>query len=260
MRNEKLVFRNLIIVLSFLFLTSHLLARQSFGEGGSPLTSALATSSPNYNLEIRDIDTSPDADKKTPKALIEEVIQSAPKNSEEKIGIQTISQTSPLSFSISTQLVDFGTLSPGNPVTRSADISVLSTSIDYTIMAFEDHPPSLSKLSGTNPQSGETIPNTTCDNGSCTKTEASSWNSSLTYGFGFRCDAAGEIFCLMASDENYYSQFADFSKSELPQAIIAGHKNDQEQQAQASLKLNTSSMQKSGNYSNTVTFIAVPNF
>lgn len=212
---------------------------------------AANSSNSNYNLEIQDIDTAPE--KSSPAPVSNDVTANFSENNpDEKVGIQSIFQTGPILISIPALAIDFGTLSPGNPVTRTSTITILNNSTDYQIMSFEDHPLSLPEK--------QIIADTTCDNGYCTEKEASLWKNDLTYGFGYRCLSQGNIFCAFPEEENYFKQFADLSRNEAWQTVITGLKNNQEQQAQISLKLNTAGNQKTGSYSNTVTFIVVPNF
>ncbi len=204
----------------------------------------------NYNLEINDINTSPEESENSP----EIPPPTEPSNQTNEIpgGIKSITQEDPLFFSISAGIVDFGTLSPGNPVIRNTALSVLSSSLNYQIISFEDHPLSTSD--------NQVIADTTCDNGACTELEEALWENQLTYGLGFRCESKIDFLCLGFSDENSYKQLADAKKLETPQTVIRGQKGDKAKEAQISLKLNTSGNQKTGSYSNTVTFILVPNY
>ncbi|HVF69291.1 MAG TPA: hypothetical protein VNA13_01865 [Xanthomonadales bacterium] len=213
------------------------------------------SSSQNYNLEINDIDTSPDK-LDNPQPIIP--VFEKPLTPVETLpgGIKNISQTAPILFSVSSEIIDFGTLSPGNPVTRNTILSVLSNSVGYQILSFEDHP-----LIGPDNQ---TIADTTCDNGSCSEREGALWVNQLTYGLGFRCDSKIDFLCLSAGAkdgaEDNYRQFADLSKQEAPQSLISGVKSEKTKDAQITFKLNTSGNQKTGSYANTVTFILVPNY
>ena len=91
------------------------------------------------------------------------------------------------SFNVSQTIIDFGTLSATNPVTRTTNLTVINPSGGYTVLAYEDHP-----LLTTN---GATINDTTCDNGACSDTLPALWTNTLTYGFGYRCDNLQENDC-----------------------------------------------------------------
>lgn len=142
--------------------------------------------------------------------------------------------SSPLSFSVSDTFIDFGLLVSGNPSKRTATLSVANDSIGYQVQAFEDHPLQTE---------ASTLADTTCDNGSCSEIRDSAWDNELTYGFGF-------------TTGNYYKQFADLSRKEQPQALMTSEAKT----AQIVFKANVAPGQKSDSLSNTVTFIAIPNF
>lgn len=239
----------LVYIFTFLFLALSL-SNGLFSFGNA---SAQSSSNPNYSIEIQDIDTSPE------KTII--VPQKIESNQQREhvgpvSGIESIVQASPLSFSVLKDAIDFGALTPGNPVTRTVSLSILSTSTDFQVISFEDHP--LQSLPN------QAIPDTTCDNGACDEVDSAEWKNNLTYGFGFRCDPVKlnviNSACIGFTDGQYYKQFSDFSKDEQPQTVIFGKKSTNLQQAQITLKVNASGTQKAENYTNTVTFIAVPNY
>jgi hypothetical protein len=217
-----------------------------------PLGAPPVTSAQSLNIQIDEINTAPDQTIPTPVQLTSPPLQS--KTVEEKIspGIQNFSQIGMMSFSISSNRLDFGTLSPANPVIRNIKLSLISEFTDYQILAYENHPPRTNN--------NTVIPDTTCDNGTCTEKSSSVWENSLTYGFGFRCVALNHLFCLETLDTNEYMQVANLSANELPQVLIKGIRNKEPQEAQIDFKLNTAGTQPSGTYANTVTFIAVPNY
>lgn len=223
------------------------------------VASAQTSSNNNYNLEIGDINTSPQGSEISPKNL-PPVEQSIEIDRTTPGGIKSIIQSAPLIFSISSGVVDFGTLTPGNPVIRDATLSVMSSSVDYQILSYQDHPLSTFE--------NQIIADTTCDNGACTELVAALWENELTYGLGFKCESKVDFLCAPApsggvggfSEENSYKQFADAQRQETPQNIIDGQKAEKPKEAQISLKLNISGSQKTGRYSNTVSFILVPGY
>lgn len=176
-------------------------------------------------------------------------------NNSVKLGFQYIHPLRGFSFSVSQSQIDFGLLSPTNPVTRNAIVSISNRSAQgYSVSASEDHPLRVSA-------SGQIIPDTTCDNGGCSDTASSTWSNALTYGFGYRCDTIGTNDCAsgFTSDQSY-KQFADESLGESPQAIMAGATNGQNRQVKITYKVNVAGSQAPGSYQNTITFIAVPSF
>ncbi|MCL4354392.1 hypothetical protein M1349_02865 [Patescibacteria group bacterium] len=174
-------------------------------------------------------------------------------------GFQYIYTLYPFSFSISDLDIDFGIIDPTSPVSRTNILSVDNqTAGGYVVTGYENHQLLI-------PASGDLIPDTSCDNGLCTETTSGPWvgtETSLTYGFGYRCDAITTNYC--SADFNtadYYKQFADISKDETPQTIFSNTSTvGKSQQAQITYKVNVSSTQKSGRYSNIITYVATGTF
>ena len=204
----------------------------------------------NYNLSITSGETSPGLYSGT--------------NFQVRAGFQYIPRSSPFSFSISNTLIDFGLLSPTNPVTRTTTLTISNSSApSYQVTASENHQLQVVKT-------GAIIPDTTCDKGACSQTQAAEWSNILTYGFGYRCDSisitsqdAKSPTCMKNdasfSNSGYFKQFADASKKESSQVLINGGKGSA-QKATVIYKVNIPSSQASGNYSNSVTYVAVPSF
>lgn len=166
----------------------------------------------------------------------------------------------PFVFSISQTLIDYSTLSPTNPIKRSNELSVSKGSANgYSIIAFEDK-----ELSGGTPLSGASsvfIPDTTCDNGQCSQISSGPWTNPLTYGFGYRCDNVKGMDCASGfSEPELYKQFANASMSETPQKIAISSDTESKKTIRITYKLNIPGTQPFALYSNTITFIAVPNF
>ncbi len=232
------IYLKVFLVILTLFTTYYLLPT---------IDQALAATSTNqdYNLEIQNIDTTPE---KTIPAPVPQVLGVETKPG----GIQSISQLPPISFAVTPSLIDFGALSPSNPVKRTSSIMVSGNQINYQVVAFTDHPP-------IEPGSS-TIPDTTCDNGACSEIDEAIWSNNLTYGFGYHCRNLIGIDCDSLDPMEYYKQFSDISKQEKPQTIMSGYIQNGETSSEITLKLNTAGNQKQGIYTNTITFLAVPNF
>lgn len=81
------------------------------------------------------------------------------------------SSSSAFTFSISNSSINFGTITPGEPITRSNTLTISSPITGYQLTASENYPLK-------NPQ-GAVIANTTCDAGNCTYAVAGLWNSPL---------------------------------------------------------------------------------
>lgn len=159
----------------------------------------------------------------------------------------------PFSFSIEGTLLDFGILSATNPVIRENILNVSSPGSGYQIFAFENH------LLASNKNSS--IPDTTCDNGSCSNITASIWTNNLTYGFGYRCDGTIKLLCSRGfEDKDAYKQFSNHGKNEALESVMQSDVPGRDHQARITYKVNISGSQQKEAYSNMVTFIAVPNF
>ncbi|MEX2007704.1 MAG: hypothetical protein WD992_02935 [Candidatus Levyibacteriota bacterium] len=171
-----------------------------------------------------------------------------------QVGFENANTESPLKFSVSENLIDYGEITATDPVSRTNTISVSApSSHGYTLQTFQDH--SLKHNS-----SPTFIPDTTCDNGVCTQSIAQAWTGTLTYGFGYRCDPSTPLrtsttnYCVSSfSDTNFYKPFS----SEIPQIVAAA---SSESRSQITYKVNIPGSQAPEFYSNKITFIAVPNF
>lgn len=159
-------------------------------------------------------------------------------------------QDQPFSFSVSNNLVDYGPLNPTNPVSRTTDLIISKwSSRGYSVFAFEDR-----QLSDPN---NNFIPDTTCDNGTCSQTSSAQWSGNLSFGFGYRCENSDNSGCTEDfSKTDYFKQFANDSKSESFQAMINSFDS---RKAKIEYKVNISNNQAKSKYSNSITFIAIPN-
>ncbi|MBI2031751.1 MAG: hypothetical protein HYT08_04020 [Candidatus Levybacteria bacterium] len=172
------------------------------------------------------------------------------KNFKVKYGFEK--QNSNFSFSLSSDLIDFGILSPNNPVTRTNLLTIYSNSTGYIVLASENQE---LKSSENIP-----IPDTTCDNGSCTQTIPAVWKEATVYGFGYRCDKLIGNDCIDFEADQLFKQLPDLSKEEAWEKVLSGHSEDKKKQAKITYKVNISNAQKITKYINTLTYIALPNF
>ncbi len=159
-------------------------------------------------------------------------------------------QDQPFSFSVSNILVDYGSLTPTNPVSRTTDLIILKGSSEgYSVFAFANR-----QLTDVNNNS---IPDTTCDNGTCSQTSSAQWSRNLSFGFGYRCENSDMSGCTGDfSKADYFKQFANDSKSGQYQAIINSFDS---RKSKIEYKVNISNNQAKSSYSNSITFIAIPN-
>lgn len=143
----------------------------------------------------------------------------------------------PFTFTVSPTLVDFGPLSPTNPIVRSVTFSISSAELGYSLFAIEDHEPKFQD---------KIIPDTACDNGICTNKLSAIWNSVLTYGFGYALN-----------NDSFYKQFPNKEKSDVAQSIL---EKPLPKQTKVIYKINIAATQDIGVYQNITRFIAVPDF
>ncbi len=211
--------------------------------------SAQTMSNDNYILQLQELD----ATRSKPK-----IKNSTLGVSDQKVHKQQPepnSKAAPFIFSISQSLIDFSTLSPTNPIKRSNKLTVANEPASgYSIIASEDRELSSSPSSAF-------IPDTSCDNGLCSELSSALWTSPLTYGFGYRCDNILGTDCVDGfSDLEYYKQFANNSRSETQQKVASSTNTGKNKTVQITYKVNISGAQQFAFYSNTITYIAVPNF
>lgn len=155
----------------------------------------------------------------------------------------------PFSFTISQNLIDFGTLTATNPVSRTTDLTVNSESAKgFTVTASENRPLT---------SSSSAIPDTSCDSGLCNSTTAAPWLGTLTYGFGYRCDDVSGTNCASGFLADY---FKSFPLSPNLATIMSSTKGGKGKKSQITYKVNVSSSQPTGTYTNVVTYIASPGF
>lgn len=168
-----------------------------------------------------------------------------------KAGFQYIHSIIYFAFRISETFIDFGTLSATTPVTRTNNLIVSNGSAGgYSVTASEDHQLLV-------PASGAIIPNTTCDNGSCTDTNSALWTNVLTYGFGYRCDNVTGTDCASGFDADKYKQF---SASPSATTVMSGANVGRNKEVTITYKLNISGTQAAGLYTNKIMYIATPTF
>lgn len=167
-------------------------------------------------------------------------------------GFQYIMSIIPFSFSISQTNIDFGTVSPTVAVLRSNTLTVSNGSaFGYQVTASENHPL-------LTPSSGQAIPDTTCDSGTCTPTTAAAWTLPGTYGFGYRCDNLSAADCdSQFSTSTFYKPFA---ASPSAVTLMSSTNVGRGRKGQITYKLNIASTQAAGLYTNIINFIATPSF
>lgn len=161
-----------------------------------------------------------------------------------------IPTSTPFSFSVSETLIDFGPISPTDPVLRTNTLSIEDPSKEgFEVIAYEENP--LKNIS-----TDTTIPDTTCDSGACNSQDSGLWEAVLTYGFGYRCDSSNNSCSSGFSQNNFYKQF----EKEISGQNAVENQDLQSAKVQITYKVNISGTQQPGFYGNTIIFIAVPDF
>ena len=209
---------------------------------------ALTMENERYRLEVPDI-------------LGEQVQTPLPKLVTLKDNPTIIRRQAPLpfTFTLSSLLVDFGIITPTDPVTRTTNIIVKrGEGTGYTILAYQNHPLS-------NRESPYFIPDTMCDSSSCSETSPSAWVNPLVFGAGFRLDnvQGGASALGIDEKESLFLQFSDFSSSESARLIMSSmNKNSAKSndESRITYKVNTPQTQKEGVYQNIIHYVAIPNF
>lgn len=242
---EQNFFRKSFIMLHLaIVLTSHF----------SPPTSLAAVSTgEDYSIEFEDINTALPEPTSPPRVIPQAPLPTTfiPPNTPPPYTIAATNDS--FSFKIAQTIIDFGALTATNPVTRTTDISFSTPTHGAQIFGYANHP-----LMNTEKI---TIPDTTCDTGTCTQSIPSIWENDLTYGFGFRCESeATEVCGRDFSGSNSFKQFSDSSAKESPVPIILNQQAKPSTTARLIYKVNISGTQPVGGYSNTVTYLAIPNF
>lgn len=152
-------------------------------------------------------------------------------------------------FAISESVMDFGQITPTNPLTRKNIVNINSNE-RYFLKTYENHQLASSQ--------GETIPDTTCDGGNCTEQTPDIWKSVISYGFGFNCQSDKNNCDEDFLSDNSFSQFANKSRNEPYNSLLSGASGAN--QLELTYKLNISSQQKPATYSNTVTLLLLPSY
>ena len=180
-----------------------------------------------------------------------------------RAGFQYIYSIIPFTFSISTTEINFGTLVPGEPVTRDNTLTVShGSTTGYQVTAQEDHPlrvPSTSTPASPSEAGRASILDTTCDAGNCSHTQASAWASPLAYGFGYRCDNVAGTDCSSDfSTSDFYRQFPSAEANESAHAVMSSTTVGRNRQGKITYKVNIPATQSAGIYQNIIKYIATP--
>lgn len=166
-----------------------------------------------------------------------------------KAGFQYMYTLYNFSFSTSSLAVNFGALSPNTFTTGSHTLTVSAPGQGYSVTAYET-----SKL--TKSGSSNTIPDTTCDSGSCTESAATVWTTPTNNGFGY--NATGNDIAADFVDSTYFRPFPDFSLGESPATLMTTTSAGKNRVATITYKISPSAIQAAGAYSTQIVYIATP--
>lgn len=167
------------------------------------------------------------------------------------VGYTDTEPVTDFSFTISDNMINLSPLLPGDVLTRENNLSVQGDpSYMYTIFSYENHQ--------LNNEKKVIIPNTTCDDGTCSRIKASTWTNVLTYGFGYRCESnTGHDCDSTFQNQDSYRQFSDMSLKEAQTSLAAGITSQRKKET-ITYKLNIAGSQMPGYYKNIITYLAIP--
>lgn len=169
-----------------------------------------------------------------------------------KAGFQYIYPFKTFSFKISKLTIALGDLTYGSFNTDSHTLIVDTDGAGgYAVRAFETHP--LRLQNGTT-----TIPDTTCDAGTCSETTAQVWTDATNPGFGF--NMTGDDVAADFVNSTYFRQFANLAGAESMQTIMSGSSMSTNRNATVTYKVAPQGNQEAGNYETLVVFTAIPTY
>lgn len=167
-------------------------------------------------------------------------------------GFQYIYQIDDFSFSISQTAIDLGVLTPNIHNTASHNLTITTRGAGgYTVYAYELHP--LRHSSGS-----YTIPDTTCNAGTCNQVTAGVWTTTSIPGFGY--NMTGQDINPDFVDSTYYKQFADNSLVEAMQPVMLSTNIGTNRTSTVTYKAGVSGSQAAGNYQTGIVYVAVPGY
>lgn len=165
-----------------------------------------------------------------------------------KAGFQYMYSIYNFSFSITDADLNFD-LDPNTFATDSHDLIVSAPGNGYSVTAYEATRPTLSGGS-------VTIPDTTCDSGTCTESSAAVWTTPTNNGFGY--NLTGHDISPDFISSNYFRPFPDFSLGESPATVMTSTNAGKNRTASVTYKMSPSGSQAAGTYHTNIVYIATP--
>jgi hypothetical protein len=164
-----------------------------------------------------------------------------------KAGFQYIYTLYDFSFSISSLAINLS-LIPNTFSSSSHTLTVTAPGQGYSVTAYET-----GKLEN---DSGDTIPDTTCDSGTCTETAAGVWTVATNNGFGY--NLTGNDISPDFINSTYFRPFPDVSLGESPATIMTTTAAGKNRVATVNYQLSPSGTQAAGTYNTQIIYIATP--
>ncbi len=165
-----------------------------------------------------------------------------------KAGFQYIYTLYDFSFSISSLAINLS-LTPNTFSTATNTLTVTAPGQGYSVTAYEST--KLTKL-----DSADTIPDTTCDSGTCTETAAGVWTTATNNGFGY--NLTGDDVASDFVGATYFRPFPDLSLGETPATVMTTTAAGKNRAATVTYKVSPSGTQAAGDYSTQITYVATP--
>ncbi len=236
------------------FLT--VFALGSFFLSAEKISAQATIESPNYKIQMPNFNSGAGIPSSSGYKLDTTIGQTAPGLYSStgylvRSGFQYIHSIIPFSFSMSNYLINFGTLVPGSPSTLTSTLTVSSGGAGgYKVTTRE---------TGTlQTDGGQSIPDTTCDSGTCSEGVAGVWAQATTYGFGY--NMSGNDIPADFVNSTYYRHFANASLGQTDQIVMSSANVGTGRTATMTYKVNISGVQPAGSYRNKILFTAIPSF
>ncbi len=167
-----------------------------------------------------------------------------------KAGFQYLYTLYDFSFTISSLSLDLGGLSSNTFSSATHTLTVTAPGQGYNVSVIETQ-----KLTNA---TGDTIPNTTCDSGTCTKTSASTWTTSTNNGFGF--NLTGNDISSDFISSSHFRPFPDLSIGDTPEIIMTSAAAGKNRVATVKYQVSPSATQAEGIYTTQIIYVATPVF
>ena len=168
-----------------------------------------------------------------------------------KAGFQYLYTLYNFSFSLSDLAIDFGTLTPNFFSTDSHTFTVTAPGQGYSVSAYETT--KLQQINGS-----ATIPDTTCDAGTCTETSAGTWTTATNHGFGYNISGSDAASDFISS--SYYRPFPDASLGESPAVVASSLQAGKNRTSTVTNRLSPDANQAGGRYETSIIYIATPTY